>query len=530
MTGSNRRTLLQTAAAAAALGLANAGPRKALAAENGGSGLKFAAPEAFSFDLLKKTAARMAHEPYVGPARPSPDIVAKIDYEAWGKIKFEINHALFANGPGRFPDSFFHLGMFFQKAVEMHVVSAGRSRQIIYDLDMFEMPVDSPARQLPKGAGFAGLRVQEARDAKLDWHKNDWVAFLGADYFRAIGELHQYGCSSRAIALDVAVAGKAEEFPDFTKFYIDETAAGDSLTIYALLEGPSIVGASKFVMTRGNGVVMDIDQALFLRAAISRFGIAPLTSMYWFSETIKPTAVDWRPEVHDSDGLAMWTGKGERLWRPLNNPPRIMASSFLDENPRGFGLLQRDRVFDHYLDGVFYDRRPSLWVEPKSTWGKGAIQLVEIPTDDEIHDNIVAMWVPEKPIEAGSSVDISYRLYWLADEPTPTELARCVATRLGNGGQPGKPRPKGVRKFMVEFLGAPLAALPFGVKPEPVLWASRGTFSYIYTEAVSDDVPGHWRAQFDLTVTGSDPVEMRLYLKSGDKILSETWMFQYHPF
>ncbi|MGO9683565.1 MAG: glucan biosynthesis protein [Beijerinckiaceae bacterium] len=530
MTGSNRRTLLQAAAAAAALGLANAGPRKAMAAENGAPGLKFAAPEAFSFDRLKQTAARMAREPYVGPARPAPDIVAKIDYEAWGKIKFEINPALFANGPGRFPVSFFHLGMFFRKAVEMHVVSAGRSRQIIYDLDMFEMPVDSPARQLPKGAGFAGLRVQEARDAKLDWHKNDWVAFLGADYFRAIGELHQYGCSSRAIALDVAVAGKAEEFPDFTKFYIDETAAGDSLTIYALLEGPSIVGASKFVMTRGNGVVMDIDQALFLRAAISRFGIAPLTSMYWFSETIKPTAVDWRPEVHDSDGLAMWTGKGERLWRPLNNPPRIMASSFLDENPRGFGLLQRDRVFDHYLDGVFYDRRPSLWVEPKSTWGKGAIQLVEIPTDDEIHDNIVAMWVPEKPIEAGSSVDISYRLYWLADEPTPTELARCVATRLGNGGQPGKPRPKGVRKFMVEFLGAPLAALPFGVKPEPVLWASRGTFSYIYTEAVSDDVPGHWRAQFDLTVTGSDPVEMRLYLKSGDKILSETWMFQYHPF
>ncbi|MGO9004165.1 MAG: glucan biosynthesis protein, partial [Beijerinckiaceae bacterium] len=191
MTGSNRRTLLQAAAAAAALGLANAGPRKAMAAENGAPGLKFAAPEAFSFDRLKQTAARMAREPYVGPARPAPDIVAKIDYEAWGKIKFEINHALFANGPGRFPVSFFHLGMFFRKAVEMHVVSAGRSRQIIYDPNMFEMPEDSPARQLPKGAGFAGLRVQEARDAELDWHKNDWVAFLGADYFRAIGELHQ---------------------------------------------------------------------------------------------------------------------------------------------------------------------------------------------------------------------------------------------------------------------------------------------------------------------------------------------------
>jgi periplasmic glucans biosynthesis protein len=276
--------------------------------------------------------------------------------------------------------------------------------------------------------------------------------------------------------------------------------------------------------------VMDIEQALFLRASISRFGVAPLTSMYWFSETKKKTAIDWRPEIHDSDGLAIWAGSGERIWRPLNNPPRIMTSAFVDENPRGFGLLQRDRVFDHYLDGVFYDRRPSLWVEPKGAWGKGSVQLVEIPTDDEIHDNVVAMWVPEKPVAAGSEIDLSYRLHWLADEPTPTELARCVATRLGNGGQPGQPRPLGVRKFVVEFLGAPLAALPFGDKPEPVLWSSRGVFSYIFTEAVPDDVPGHWRAQFDLTVMGQDPVEMRLFLRAGDKILSETWSFQYHPF
>jgi periplasmic glucans biosynthesis protein len=527
MKASNRRTVLQ-AAAAAALGLVVPAMHKALAGEE--SGLKFREPHPFSFDFLKKTAERMAQQPYVGPAHPSPEIVSRIDYEAWGKIKFKTDRALFAEGPGRFPVSFFHLGMFFQKAVEMHVVNGGQSREIIYDPAMFDMPEDSLAQQLRKGAGFAGLRIQEARGGALDWRRNDWVAFLGADYFRSIGELHQYGLSSRAVALNVAVAGKPEEFPDFTKFYIDESKNGDGLTIYALLEGLSIVGACKFGLTRGKGVIMDIDQTLFLRRDVSRFGIAPLTSMYWFSETKKQTAVDWRPEVHDSDGLAVWAGNGERFWRPLNDPPRITTSSFIDENPRGFGLLQRDRVFDHYLDGVFYDRRPSLWVEPKSPWGKGSIQLVEIPTDDEIHDNIVAMWVPEKPATAGSSVDISYRLHWLADEPTPTELARCVATRLGNGGQPGQPRPQGVRKFMVEFLGAPLADLPFGIKPEPVLWASRGTFSYVFTEAVPDDVPGHWRAQFDLTVDGSDPVEMRLFLKAGEKILSETWLFQYHPF
>ncbi len=519
----NRRTFLK-AAAAATLGLAHAEK-----SEGAASGLKLGAPQPFSFDQLKETARRMAKEPYAGPARPAPEIVAKIDYEAWGKIKFDVDQALYATGPGPFPVSFFHLGKYFPKAVEMHVVAAGQARALIYDPSVFHMPADSPARQLPHGAGFAGLRVQEARDSPLDWRTNDWVAFLGADYFRAIGELHQYGISCRAVALDVAVAGESEEFPDFTKFYIDESGPKDGLTLYALLEGPSVVGACKYAMTRGKGVVMDVEQLLCLRRDIARLGIAPLTTMFWFSETVKPTAVDWRPEVHDSDGLAIWTGKGERIWRPLNNPPAIIASAFLDENPRGFGLMQRDRDFDHYLDGVFYERRPSLWVEPKGNWGKGSVQLVEIPTDDEINDNIVAMWVADSPATAGSEISAAYRLYWLADTPFPGKLAKVVATRLGNGGQPGKPRPKGVRKFMVEFLGGPLVSLPYGVKPEPVLWASRGSFSYIYTEAVPDDVAGHWRAQFDLTVTGSEPVEMRLFLRSGAKILSETWCFQYHP-
>jgi glucans biosynthesis protein len=442
-----------------------------------------------------------------------------------------MDHALNADGPGRFPVSFFHLGMFFQKAVEMNVVEGAAAREIIYDQSYFTIPADSIARKLPQGAGFAGLRIQEPKGGALDWRRNDWVAFLGAAYFRAIGALRQYGLSARAVAVDVAVAGKAEEFPDFTKFYIDGSDSGDSLTIYALLEGPSVAGACRFVMTRGKGVTMDIEQALYLRADIARFGLAPLTSMYWFSETRKPTAVDWRPEVHDSDGLAIWTGTGERIWRPLNNPPRIIASSFGDDNPRGFGLLQRDRNFDHYQDGVYYDRRPSLWVEPRGQWGKGAVQLVEIPTDDEIHDNIVAMWVPEKPAAAGSDTVLAYRLFWEADEPFPTDLARVVATRLGNGGQPGLPRPKGVRKFMVEFSGPPLVDLPFGVKPDAVLWASRGAFSYVFTEAVPDDSPGHWRAQFDFTAgEGVEPVEMRLFLRQGDRILSETWMFQYHPF
>jgi len=521
----NRRQFLQTATATAALA-AQGFPAPALAQQ----GLKMGAPAPFSFDGLKKQAEAMARSAYMAPPSPSPDILYQIDYDAHGKIRFKTDLALWANGPSEFPVTFFHMGRFFQKPVRMHVVEGGQAREIIYDTDYFDMPADSPARKLPDNTGFAGFRFQEARDGKLDWRKNDWVAFLGASYFRAIGELYQYGLSARGLAVDVAVHGKPEEFPDFTHVYFDTPQPGsDTVTVYALLDGPSVAGAYRFLMKRAAAVIMDLDCALFLRKDVERLGIAPLTSMYWYSEKAKNTAIDWRPEIHDSDGLAMWTGAGERIWRPLNNPPRIITSAFSDENPRGFGLLQRDRNFDHYLDGVYYDRRPSLWIEPQSAWGRGAIQLVEIPTDDEIHDNIVAMWVPAEPARAGQALEFRYRMHWAADEPYPTPLARVVATRFGNGGQAGTVRPKGVRKFMVEFIGEPLTRLPSGVIPKPVLTASRGEFSNIITEAVPNNVPGHWRTQFDLAVTGTEPVEMRCYLRNENEVLSETWLYQYHP-
>jgi glucans biosynthesis protein len=521
----NRREFLQSATATAAL--AAQGFSSAALAQQG---LKMGVPSPFSFEELKKRAQDMARSPYVAPPSPSPEVLYQIDYDAHGKIRFKTDLALWATGPSDFPVTFFHMGRFFQKPVRMHVVEGGQAREIVYDSDYFDMPADSPARKLPDNSGFAGFRFQEARTGKLDWRKNDWVAFLGASYFRAIGELYQYGLSARGLAVDVAVFGRNEEFPDFTHVYFETPQPGaNTVTVYALLDGPSVSGAYRFVMQRAAAVIMDIDSAVYMRQDVSRLGLAPLTSMYWYSEKAKATTVDWRPEIHDSDGLALWTGTGERIWRPLNNPPRIITSAFADENPKGFGLLQRDRNFDHYLDGVYYDRRPSLWIEPQGTWGRGSIQLVEIPTDDEIHDNIVAMWVPADPVRAGQAIELRYRMHWSAEEPYPTPLARVIATRLGNGGQAGTNRPKGVRKFMVEFIGQPLTRLPSGVIPRPVLTASRGEFSNILTEAVPNNVPGHWRTQFDLTVTGTEPVEMRCYLRNENEVLSETWLYQYHP-
>ncbi|MEF7613668.1 glucan biosynthesis protein D [Aquincola sp. MAHUQ-54] len=529
----DRRTFV--AAGGASLALASLGwPAQALAS----SGLRLGPSQNFSFDALVAQARALAVRPQApAPALPR-EVLERIDYEAHGKIRFDTSKALFRDGPGAFPVTFFHLGRYFQAPVHMHVLQAQgagfASREILYSPAYFDMPADSPARQLPEGAGFAGFRFQESRlgdQSKLDWKNNDWVAFLGASYFRAIGELYQYGLSARGVLVDAAVPGVAEEFPAFTHFYFEPPANGGSVvTVHALLEGPSITGAYRFAMRRDAAVVMDVDCQLFLRRDVARLGLAPLTSMYWYSETVKPTAIDWRPEVHDSDGLALWTGGGERIWRPLNNPAQTIASSFGDTRPRGFGLWQRDRDFNHYLDGVAYDRRPGLWVEPLGDWGEGAVQLIEIPTDDEIHDNTVACWVPKAPATAGSSYQLRYRLHWTDKEPFPTPLAQCVATRLGRGGQPGQPRPPGVRKFMVEFIGGPLKDLPFGVKPEAVLSAASGKFSYVFTEAVPNGVPGHWRAQFDFTAEGTAPVDMRLYLRSGDQTLSETWLYQFHPF
>ncbi|MFC4352418.1 glucan biosynthesis protein [Fodinicurvata halophila] len=523
MASLTRRRLMQSAAATALLAsLVTPGhPLRAA------SGLEFGPEEDFSFDTLIERARQRAQDEYEPPYRPAPDVVQEIDYDAHGAIHFDKDIALYGEGPGVYPVSLFHLGRFFPKRVRIHALQDGKAREILYNPDYFDMPENSPARQMPDDSGFAGFRLHEARQ-RDDWKTQDWVAFLGASYFRAIGELGQYGLSARGIAVNTATGGP-EEFPDFTEFYIASAPnREEAVRVYALLEGPSLTGAFRFEIRRTDGVLMEVDSHLFTRRAIERFGIAPLTSMFWYGEYNRPKMVDWRPEVHDSDGLALWTGNNERIWRPLNNPPRTVVSSFMDRDPRGFGLLQRDRDPENYLDGVNYHRRPSLWVEPLDDWGAGSVQLVELTTDDEIHDNIVAFWVPEEPVEAGAAYHFRYRLHWLAEEPYPNEeLAQVAATRIGRGGEAGTQRPEGVWKFVVEFEGKVLRGRDADTAPEMEVSASRGDISNRSTEQVPDS--NRWRAIFDLDAGGEEPVELRLFLKDSDNgPLSETWLYQFH--
>ena len=484
--------------------------------------IRLGPPKAFSYADLVARAKKNASQPYKAPESRAAEIIKGIDFDASQKIKFRADHALWPGGPQ--PVSFFHLSRYSNEPVVLHAVSDGKAREILYGPDYFDYGASGLDPAALAKLGFSGFRVMDGTGKPTDW-----LAFQGASYFRSSGQEEQYGASARGIAINTAAA-TAEEFPRFSEFWLDDN--GPVISIYALLDGPSITGAYKFdaMKNESKAVVMNCHCDLFFRADISRLGVAPLTSMYWYGENERRKAADWRPEIHDNDGLALWTGKGERIWRPLVNPPQVMTNSFADTNPKGFGLIQRDRDFANYQDdGAFYNKRPGIWVEPKGNWGAGAVQLVEIPTEDETHDNIVAYWRPDRDIHGGDSLSFDYRLYWQDKEPAfPKNIAMVVATRLGRGGIPGaNPWPHDKFKFVVDFTGGPLMQMQQRYDVTPVVTASRGKIDNAYVIKVVGTE--RWRALFDLQVEGAQPVDLRMYLKLGNKTLSETWLYQYFP-
>jgi len=487
---------------------------------------RFGEPHPFDFGVLQQTAKNLAAKSYAPTKAPAPDVVSKIDFDVAQHIKFRAERELFGDGPGPLPVRLFHVDKFNPLPVQINVLSGGSARRVIYSAQDFDYGNTGLAQKLPPDTGFSGFRVMDSHQAATDW-----LAFQGASYFRSSGQDNQYGGSARGIAVDTVSSSK-EEFPRFVEFWLAEPQAGrPSITIFALLDGPSLTGAYQFEATKQTGAVMETRANLFIRSDIAQLGIAPLTSMYWYGENERRNATDWRPEIHDSDGLALWTGKGERIWRPLIDPPSVLTNSFLDENPRAFGLMQRDRVFaDYQDDGAFYNRRPSMWVEPQGDWGAGAVQLVEIPTQDEIHDNIVAYWVLKRAIKAGDQLDMSYKLYWRDDEPQPpADIGRVTATRIGRGGVPGQPSPddKDSWKFVVDFAGGPLSKMAPRYDVTPVVTVSRGKIVNPYViKVVGTD---RWRALFDIHAPGKQQIDLRCYLRLDNKTLTETWLYQYFP-
>ena len=486
---------------------------------------RFGEPQPFTFETLKARAKEMAANPYVAP-RPASPVVDQVDFDAVQAIKFRADRALWPSGPGPCPVRLFHVDRFNPLGVRINELSNGQARELIYSPDCFDYKNATLASTLPPDLGFSGFRVMDGRGKETDW-----LAFQGASYFRTSGEDNQYGASARGIAINTAMP-QPEEFPRFAEFWLEEPKAdAPSITIYALLDGPSITGAYRFEAVKGRGSIIDVSADLYARTDIDRVGVAPLTSMFWYGENDRRYATDWRPEIHDSDGLAMWTGAGEHIWRPLNNGRMVRTNSFSDAAPKGFGLMQRDRDFNEYQDdGAFYNKRPGIWVEPVGDWGEGAVQLVEIPTKDETNDNIVAYWVPKMAVRAGDELTYGYKLYWQNDEPNPpVNVGRVVSTHSGAGGVPGVPHPKDddKRKFVIDFAGGPLATMEQRFDVKPIITHSRGRIDNAYVVKVVGT--NRWRALFDLTTEGEGPVDLRCYLRLEDETLSETWMYQWLP-
>ncbi len=475
----------------------------------------------FSPEWLRAKARSLSGQPYAPPDEKLPAWVP-VDWDDYQAIRFRPQNALWAGGNVPFQVRFFHLGLYYKRPVRLYEVSAGLARPIRYARGMFRFPPGLDERRGGEPAGFAGFRVHPKADFNLDE-----VAFLGASYFRATGGQKQYGLSARGLAIDTGLP-RPEEFPDFREFWLERPGAdADFLRVYALLDSPSTTGAYTFDIRTGEETIMDVEARLFPRCAIERLGIAPMTSMFQCGENDRRRSDDFRPEVHDSDGLAMKTGTGEWIWRPLVNPASLRVNSFLDENPRGFGLLQRDRDFNDYQDdGACYYKRPSLWVEPLESWGKGAVQLVEIPTDDETFDNIVAYWNPAGTITPGQERSFRYRLYWGAEAPVRSGSAEVIATRLGRAGVLGKQQvvvPG--RKFVVDFKGGRLSAQGMVDEVEPVIRASRGKIAIPAARPLRE--LNAWRCSFDLVYEGKEPVDLRCYLADKKGALTETWLYQW---
>ena len=485
-----------------------------------------AAPKPFDFEILTEAMRLLGEAPAVAPER-AEGFFSDFTYDDYQSVQFNPKQARWAAADLGFQVHAFHLGWLFTEPVEMFEVDAGLARPIVFTTDDFlyydrvkdRIPAHLP---LPGVAGFR-LNAPLNRPDQFD----EVVAFLGASYFRALGKGNAYGLSARGLAINTGL-GKPEEFPRFSRFWLEKPAPfARTLTVHAAMESESCTGAYRFVIRPGATTEIDVTARLFFRAEVDQVGLAPLTSMFLFSEKNRADFDDFRPNVHDSDGLSIQRRDGDVIWRPLNNPVRLAESWFVEENPIAFGLMQRDRDFESYQDAAaHYQRRPSVLVEPIGDWGRGAVRLVEIPTDLEVNDNIVAFWVPEAKPVPGQMQEFAYRLRWgaLAVDPT-ADLAHVRETRAGVGGVSGVENTDGSRKFVVDFAAGILAALPEGADIEGVVTISGGTISVQTLSKIEGrDI---WRLVIDVLPTPGETVELVAHIAGYGRKLSENWLYQW---
>jgi glucans biosynthesis protein len=474
----------------------------------------------FSALEVQKWARALAAEKFVRPKNDLPKPFQDLGYDQYRDIRFKREQALWASEGVPFIVELLHRGFLFKDALMVHVVTEGTAQRISYSPDFFTF---GPSLQPPSDGtvtDFSGFRILAPINHADVF--DEVIVFQGASYFRAVAKGQGYGLSARGLALNTG-APEGEEFPFFRAFWIERPQPeARAIVVHALLDSISTTGAYRFTIRPGPSTVMDVEMTLYPRVELKRVGLAPLTSMFAFGPNDRGGIDDFRPAVHDSDGLAIWNGKGEWLWRPLTNPETLQLSEFIDDNPRGFGLLQRHRDFADYLDlETHYHRRPSLWMEPVGYWGSGAVQLIEIPSKTEYHDNIVVFWRPTQPLPAQAEDHRTYRLHWCWTPPVTPALATTVDTRVGASFD------KGARLLVIDFAGGRLAELPPDAPVKMAITTSAGTVKRAMTQP--NPATSGWRARIVLDPAGAKLCDMRGILKLGEEPLSEVWSYRWTP-
>lgn len=418
---------------------------------------------AFSLDDVSAKAKELAGQKYEAPRSNLPNEFREMKFADYQKIRFRNEKAEWAEQKTPFKLSFYHQGMHFDTPVKINEITATDVQEIKYDPTRFDFGDVKFDPKATDQLGYAGFRV--LYPINKDDKQDEIMTMLGASYFRVVGKDQVYGLSARGMAIDTALPS-GEEFPRFTEFWIERPKPGDKhLVIFALLDSPRATGAYRLILRPGTDTIVDVKSQMFLRDKVSKLGVAPLTSMFLFGANQPSKVLNYRRELHDSSGLSIHAGNGEWIWRPLNNPKHLSVSNFSVENPRGFGLLQRGRNFSQYEDlDDNYDKRPSAWIEPEGDWGKGSVDLVEIPTADETNDNIVAFWSPAELPKPGEPLDIAYRLHWtLNDAPFHSPDSAWVKQTLRSTGDVKQSnlirQPDGSVAYLVDFEGPSLNAL-----------------------------------------------------------------------
>ncbi len=477
--------------------------------------LPLRAAEPFDPAMIETHARELASRPYAPrPTIPQPWL--DLTYDQHRLYWFNEKKAVWNDTPSPFKIDLFHPGLYYPRGVTLNLVEDGVAEKLPFDFSLFDHTDKAPDLPVDDTLGYAGIRLRAELEKPGIFQ--EFFVMQGASYFRAIGLGETYGLSARGLAIDTAEPD-GEEFPEFIELWVERPAPGSqTIRLHALMDSPSASGAYTFDITHGAQALVTVNAVIFAREELRNFGLAPLTSMFLFDETNRNRFADFRDAVHDNDGLLIRNGAGETIWRPLANPATLQVSAFVDDNPKGFGLMQRARDLADFGDlHAHYQDRPGLWIEPSADWGKGSVILVEIPSDKEIYDNIVAYWRPETPLPAGAEHRFSYRMTWGQEPVPPTDLARVHNTRIGKAFGEGI-------VVAIDFEQSALTA----EAPDAYTWVAR-TSAGDTTPGTLERNPetGGFRLAFTFHPGEATLAEFRAVILKDEHAVSETWLYRW---